>query len=172
MNATDFIIPSFLLIIFVHAIYKRVDIFEAFVEGATENLKVAVSILPSLIALMTCVGMLRSCGILDVLAVLVSPATNLIGFPSQCVPLAILRPISGSGATAMLVSILKENHPDSFVGRVASVLCASTETTFYTIAVYYGAAKIKGSKKTIAAALLADFAGFIFSALTVRLIMG
>ena len=133
MNATDFIIPSFLLIIFVHAIYKRVDIFEAFVEGATENLKVAVSILPSLIALMTCVGMLRSCGILDVLAVLVSPATNLIGFPSQCVPLAILRPVSGSGATAMLVSILKENHPDSFVGRVASVLCASTETTFYTI---------------------------------------
>ena len=170
MKISDIFVPAFVLLIFTYALLKRVDVFEAFIEGAKENLKVAAEVLPSLIALMTCVGMLRSCGFLDFLALAVSPFTSFLGFPTQCVPLAILRPVSGSGATAMLDSILTENHPDSFTGRVASVLAGATETTFYTIAVYFGAAKIKGSKRTIAAALTADFAGFIFSVLTVRLL--
>lgn len=171
MKATDIVIPIFILIVVAYALYKKVDVFEAFTEGARENLMVTVNVLPSLIALMVCVGMLRACSVLDVFTSLISPVTKLLGFPEECVPLAVLRPISGSGATAMLNSILSQNSSDSFVGRVASVLASSTETTFYIIAVYYGAAKIKGGKKTIAAALSADFTGFVFSALTVRLLL-
>ena len=169
MNFTDLVIPVVIAVILVIGLIKKVDVFGEFIEGATENLKTAVSILPALIALMTCVGMLRASGILGTLSSVLSPVTELIGFPSECVPLAILRPISGSGATAMYESILTEHSPDSFAGRVASVLLGSTETTFYTIAVYYGAAKIKKTRHTLAASLSADFTGFIFSVLAVRL---
>lgn len=169
MKFSDFVIPIVIAGILIAGLIKKVDVFNEFIEGATENLKTAVSILPALIALMTCVGMFRSSGALTVITELISPLTDSLGFPSECVPLAILRPVSGSGSIAMYESILTENSPDSFAGRVASVLLGSTETTFYTIAVYYGAAKIKNTRQTLVAAISADFTGFVISVFAVRL---
>ncbi len=142
---SDYIIPLFIAMIIIFGCFKKVDIFDEFTYGAGESIKTVFEILPALIA--------------------------MIGFPKECLPLAIIRPISGSGALAVYESILSDVHPDSFAGRVASVILGSTETTFYTIAVYYGAVKIKNTRHSLAAALSADLAGFIFSVLTVRLLM-
>ncbi len=170
MNFSDIIIPFVISAVLITGLIKKIDVFEEFLDGAAENLQTAVSILPALIALMTCIAMLNASGLLDFVTKVISPLTSLLGFPAECVPLAILRPISGSGATAMLETILTQNHPDSFAGRVASVLMGSTETTFYTIAVYYGAAKIKHTRHTLPCALTADFTGFVASVLTVRIL--
>lgn len=169
MNFTDYIVPIFIGVIIIFGLLNDVDVFNEFIEGAKENLKVGVQILPALIALMTAVGMFKASGALDILTYALSPLTNAIGFPSECVPLVMIRPISGSGALAVYESILNSNHPDSFVGRVASVMLGSTETTFYTIAVYYSVTKIKKIRYTLACALMADFTGFIVSALIVTI---
>ena len=169
MNFTSYIIPIIIGAILIFGLINGVDVFNEFIEGAKENLKIGVQILPALIALMTAVGMFKASGALDILTYALSPLTNFLGFPSECVPLAMIRPISGSGALAVYESILNSNHPDSFVGRVASVMLGSTETTFYTIAVYYSVRKIKKTRHTLACALMADFAGFVVSALVVSI---
>lgn len=167
MNFTVYVIPVVLAGILVFGLIKGVDVFNEFIEGARENLKTAVQILPALIALMTAIGMFKSSGALDILTYVLSPVTNLLGFPPECVPLAMIRPVSGSGALALYESLLNSNHPDSFVGRVASVMMGSTETTFYTIAVYYSVTKVKKIRHTLACALIGDLTGFIVSALVV-----
>ena len=169
MNFTSYIIPIIIGAILIFGLINGVDVFNEFIEGAKENLKIGVQILPALIALMTAVGMFKASGALDILTYALSPLTNFLGFPSECVPLAMIRPISGSGALAVYESILNSNHPDSFVGRVASVMLGSTETTFYTIAVYYSVTKIKKTRHTLACALMADFAGFVVSTLVVSI---
>lgn len=169
MSLTAFFIPAVICLILVHGLVKGVDVFSEFVDGARENLKVAADILPALIALVTAVGMFSASGALDLVSSLISHVTTPLGFPEACIPLALIRPISGSGAIAVYESILSQNAPNSTTARIASVLLGSTETTFYTIAVYYGAANIKKTGHTAAAALTADFAGMVFSALTVRL---
>lgn len=169
---TDYIIPLFIGLIIINGCIKKVDIFDEFLSGARENLKTGVDILPSLIAMITAIGMFKASGAMELLAKAMSPVTEFLGFPSECLPLAIMRPVSGSGALAVFETILSEVHPDSFAGRVASVILGSTETTFYTIAVYYGAANIKNTRHTLVSALSADFTGFIISVLTVRLIFG
>lgn len=169
---TDYIIPLFIGLIIIYGCIKKVDIFDEFLSGARENLKTGVDILPSLIAMITAIGMFKASGAMELLAKAMSPVTEFLGFPSECLPLAIMRPVSGSGALAVFETILSEVHPDSFAGRVASVILGSTETTFYTIAVYYGAANIKNTRHTLVSALSADFTGFIVSVLTVRLIFG
>lgn len=168
---TDYVIIAVVAVVFFYAGVKRVNIFEVFVEGARENVKTAFNILPALIILMTCIALLNTSGVIELVTGFLSPVTNILGIPSQCVPLAILRPLSGSGALSMYESIISENHPDSFVGNVASVIMGSTETTFYTVAVYYGAAKIKNIRYTLACALIADFTGFIVASVAVRLMM-
>lgn len=169
MSFSDFIIPVLIAVIMISGLIKKVDVFNEFIEGARENLKIGIQILPALIALMTAVGVFKASGALEVLTAIVSPVTEFLGFPPECFPLALIRPISGSGALAVYESILSENHPDGFVGRVASVLLGSTETTFYTIAVYYSVTNIKKTRHTLGAALAGDLTGFIVSALTVRL---
>ncbi len=155
----------------IFGIIKKVDVFNEFILGAWENIKISVEILPPLIALMLSINMFRASGAIDLISTALNPITTFLGFPSECVPLALVRPVSGSGALAVYQSIISENHPDGFIGRVASVLMGSTETTFYTIAVYYGVIKIKKTKQTLIASLSADFTGFVFSALMVRLIL-
>lgn len=169
MSISGIIISVFLATVFIHALVKKVDIFDAFLEGAKENLMVSVEILPALIGLIVCVGLLNSCGILNFLAVAISPITEIFGFPSACVPLALIKPISGSGSTAMLSSILKKFGPDSFTGRVASIICGSTETIFYTIAIYFGSIKAKADYKVITSALLADLVAVITAGFVVNL---
>lgn len=169
---SNFVIPFFIAVIMVVGLIKRVDVFGEFTEGAKENLKAAFDILPALIALMTAIGMFKASGALEVISEAISPITMALGFPKECIPLAIIRPVSGSGALAVFESILNDVSPDSFAGRVASVIIGSTETTFYTIAVYYGITNVKKTRHAVAASLTADLTGFIISALTVRLILG
>ena len=172
MSGFELVVPSLVVGIVLYAAAKRVDIFKTFVKGARENLIVAWEILPSLTALCLAVGMLRSSGAAELISNLLEPLTRLIGLPAECVPLALMRPVSGSGALSMLEELLSSHGPDSFVGRVASVLMGSTETTFYTVAVYFGATKITRTRQTLPSALLGDLTAFILSALTVRLILG
>ncbi len=166
---TDYIIPIFIGLIILYGCAKKVKIFEEFTEGARENLAVGIDILPTLIAMITAIGMFRASGAMDIIAELLSPVTDFLGFPGECLPLAVMRPVSGSGALAVFESILEEVHPDSRAGRIASVILGSTETTFYTLAVYYGATKIKNTRHSLASSLTADLTGFIFSVLTVNL---
>lgn len=169
---SDFIIPFFIALIMVIGLIKRVDVFGEFTEGAKENLKAAFEVLPALIALMTAIGMFKASGALEVISAAISPVTEFLGFPEECIPLAIIRPVSGSGALAVFESILNDVSPDSFAGRVASVIIGSTETTFYTIAVYYGITSVKKTRYAVVSSLTADLTGFIVSALTVRFILG
>ena len=144
--------------------------FSAFREGAVKGLSAAREILPSLVALVTAVAMLRSSGALELLCTALAPAARLFGLPGELLPMALLRPVSGSGALALLEDLLRQYHPDSFLGRTASVLMGSTETTFYTIALYFGATRIRDTRYCLAAALIADLAGMCMSAAAVRLL--
>ncbi|MDL2234253.1 spore maturation protein [Ruminococcaceae bacterium OttesenSCG-928-L11] len=172
MNIGSLIIPAVMAAILLYGLAQRVDIFDCFIEGAREGLGTAVSILPSLIALMTCVGIFKASGVLDVLTHALSPVADVLHMPKEIIPLAILRPISGSGAMVIFNNILQQYGPDSYIGRVASVLEGSSETTFYTIAVYYGAIKLSRTRHTLAASLTADLTGFVMSALMVTLFFG
>ena len=156
---TDYIIPLFIGLIIIYGCIKKVDIFDEFLSGARENLKTGVDILPSLIAMITAIGMFKSSGAMELLAKAMSPVTEFLGFPSECLPLAIMRPVSGSGALAVFETILSEVHPDSFAGRVASVILGSTETTFYVIALYFGAIKVAKTRHALPCALVADLVG-------------
>lgn len=169
---TNFIIPCVIAFILLYGLVKGVDVFSVFLDGAKEGLKTSVSILPALIALMTCVGMFKASGGLDVLTSALSPLAGAVGAPKEIIPLALLRPISGSGALAVFEDILKNFGADSQIGRTASVLMGSTETTFYTIAVYYGAAHIQRTRHTVACSLAADVTGFIMSGLLIYLFFG
>ncbi|MDR2932878.1 MAG: spore maturation protein [Oscillospiraceae bacterium] len=172
MSIGTIIIPAVMSAIIIYGLVKKVDIFECFLEGAKEGIGTSVSIMPALIALMTCVGMFKASGILDILTHALAPAARLLHMPSEIIPLAILRPISGSGAMVIFNNILNDYGPDSFIGRVASVLEGSSETTFYTIAVYYGAIKVTKTRHTLAAGLSADLTGFIMSAVMVTFFFG
>lgn len=156
-------------LILIFAYIKRVPIFDLFLQGAEEGIKNTFSIIPALVGLVVCVSMLRSSGTIDALVSLLSPAAKRVGIPSNVLPLALLRPISGSGALAVVQDIFEHWGADTFTGRVASVMMGSTETTFYTIAVYYGSVGIKRTGITVFAALAADLMGMILSALTVSL---
>lgn len=169
MNLSSYILPIFIGLILIVGLIKHVDVFGEFIDGAKENLKVGVDILPTLIALMTAIGMFKASGAVELITTAVSPLINTLGFPAECVALALIRPISGSGALAVYESILNDCGPDGFAGRVASVMLGSTETTFYTIAVYYSVTKIKKTRHTLLCSLSGDLTGFIFSALLVRM---
>lgn len=165
----SYVMPAAVCIIIVFGLLRGVPVFDTFVVGAKEGIQSSISILPSLVGLIMAVTMLNASGALDLFSAFIAPAANAIGLPKQVMPLAILRPISGSGSLAVLTQIFTSNGPDSFVGRVASVMMGSTETTFYAIAVYYGSIGVKKTRHTIPAALSADFTGYLASALAVSL---
>ena len=156
---TSLVIPICAAIVILWGIYKRTDIFGEFVKGAADNLKTCAELLPTLIALITAVGMFKASGAMELITNVSAQIFDSIGFPSQCMPLALIRPVSGSGALAVYESIISDSGPDSFVGKV------------YTLAVYYGAAGIKKTRHTLAASLTGDLTGFIFSVLTVNLLL-
>ena len=148
------------------------DVFEAMLDGVREGLKTLLRILPSLIALLTAVYMLRASGALDALTGLLAPLFSLAGIPAETAPLMLLRPVSGSGVLAVAAELISQFGADSLVGRTAAVMLGSTETTFYVIAVYFGAAGIKNTRWAVPAALVADITGFVASACFVRLFFG
>ena len=172
MSFSAWFIPLLITGLFSWGLCSGVDVFDCFLQGAKEGLKTAASITPALVCLLTVVTMFCHSGALDVLTGFLRPVTQLIGFPAEVLPLALLRPISGSGGTALLHQLLGEYGPDSFIGRVGSVLAAASETTFYAIAVYYGAVGIRRTRHTMAAALTGDLTAALVSALAVRLLLG
>ena len=151
-------IPVVILIILFYGIKEKQKVFDCFLEGATEGVKIVVNLFPTLIGIFLAVGALRSSGI-DI----ISPVTNLLKIPSQILPLAMLRPISGSASMGVAVDIMKQYGVDTTLGMITSVIMGSTETTFYTIAIYTACVKVKKIRFVLAAALLADLAGMISS---------
>ena len=163
------IVPALFVLLALSAILKKADIFPALKEGAKEGLSVTVGIVPSLIALFSVIYMFRASGAMDFLTGLLEPVAKLMGIPSDCVPLILIRPLSGSGALALGADIIRVHGVDSLVGRTAAVMLGSTESTFYVIAVYLGAADIKKPRYAIPTALIADFVGFCTAAASVKL---
>ena len=141
----------------------KTDIYKEFTEGAKDGFKVTFGILPTLIGLMTGVGMLRASGFLDVLAKLLSPVAEALLFPAELVPLVVVKLFSSSAATGLVLDIFKEFGPDSYLGTVTSLICSSTETVFYTMSVYFMAAGVKKTRYTLAGALVATAAGIAVS---------
>ena len=166
---TALFVPALLVFVAAWCAYKKVDLFSAMAAGAKDGLRVVKSILPSLVVLLTAVCMLRASGALEALAKLCAPLFSLLGIPAETAALIFLRPVSGSGALAVGSELISRFGPDSCIGRCAAVMLGSTETTFYVIAVYFGALKIKKTRHAVPAALMADLVGFITAALTVRL---
>jgi spore maturation protein B len=162
-------VPIVIVAIVLFGFLRKVPVFDTFVTGAKEGLHTSVSILPTLVGLIMAVSMLSASGALDLLSSLLASAANFLGLPPEVMPLALIKPFSGSGSTAVLTQIYKDCGPDSFAGRVASVMAGSTETTFYAVAVYFGSVGIKKTRHTIPAAVLGDLSACILSALTVRL---
>lgn len=168
----DYVIPVVLAGLVVFGLFKKVNVFEAFTDGAREGLHTVYTIAPTMIGLITAVGMVKASGLLDIIVGAVKPLTDALGYPSQLVPMAVLRPMSGSGATAVLTAIFEENGADSFVSKCAAVLSGSTETTFYAVTMYYGAVGVKKIRHTLFSAILADLTAMVMSVVTVTLLMG
>lgn len=169
MTISSWIIPLLLAVVAVCGLGRRVDIYAALTHGAEEGLHTLLRIIPALVGLLTAVSMFRASGAMEYLASLLSPLLTVLGIPPETAPLLLIRPMSGSGALAVGTELMTRFGPDSYIGRVAAVMLGSTETTFYTIAVYFGSAGIHRTRHTIPAALAADLAGFAASALAVRL---
>lgn len=163
------IVPALFMMLALSAILRKKDVFSALKEGAREGLNVTIGIVPSLVALFSVIYMFRASGAMDFLTGLFEPIARLVGIPAECVPLILIRPLSGSGALALGADIIRLHGVDSLIGRTAAVMLGSTESTFYVIAVYFGAAEIKKTRYAIPAAIVADLVGFCTAAASVRL---
>ena len=172
MDYSAYLVPLLLMGTALYALGKRVNVYEALTKGAEEGLGILLRIFPSLVGLLTAVYMLRASGAMDLLGELAAPLLEKLGIPPETAALLFIRPVSGSGALAVGSELMAAHGPDSYIGRVAAVMLGSTETTFYTIAVYFGAAGVKKTRYAIPAALTADLAGFMAAALAVRVFFG
>jgi len=155
--------PTIILVIIVYGLIERKKVYDTFLNGAKEGIEVVVKMFPTLIAIFVAVGALRSSGVIDLIVNLIQPITNLIKIPSQIMPLAILRPISGSASMAVAVNIMRTYGVDTFIGLITSTIMGSTETTLYTIAIYTSSVGIRKTRYILLAALLADIAGMVTS---------
>ena len=167
---TDLLTPLVLAGVVFYACLKKVDAMAALTRGAKEGMRTVARILPNLVILLPAVAMLRASGALDALSGILSPLLSRIGIPTSCVPMMLLRPISGSGALAFATEIIEKFGADSLEGRTAAVMMGATETTLYVITVYFGAAGIRRTRHAIPSALCADLAGFLSAAFLVRLL--
>ena len=163
MNISNAVISGIVAFIVVFGVLKRCSVYSAFTLGAEEGLKTALKIVPQLVGLLVAIKVFNASGLMDFLVELLSPLAKILHFPSEALPFALLRPVSGSGSLAMATDIFKRYGPDSFAGRVVSVMMGSTETTFYTVAVYFGAVGVKNVRHTLLCALFADLVSMIMS---------
>ena len=166
---TDYLIPLILFITAVLALRRQENAYDLMLQGAAEGLKLMVSLVPALVLLLTAVHMLRASGAAELLSKFLAPVFSLFGIPPETAMLVLIRPVSGSAALAVGMELMQRYGVDSRIGRTAAVMLGSTETTFYTISVYFGAAGISKTRYAVPAALLADFVGFAMASLTVRL---
>ena len=172
MGVLELTVPLLLAGAALLGLWRRVDVYDALLTGAGDGLGVLLRIVPALIALLTAVWMLRASGALELLAGLLAPALERLGIPPETVALLLVRPVSGSAALGVGADLIRTYGPDSAVGRTAAVMLGSTETTFYTIAVYFGSVGVSRTRYAIPAALCADLTGFLAAAWAVRLCFG
>ena len=165
---TDYIIPATLLAVSLVSLYKRENTYDRLLTGASQGLKILLSIVPALIVLLTAVSMLRASGAIETMSKFFQPVFSFFGIPAETAILVLIRPLSGSAALAIGAELMGQYGVDSQIGRTVAVMLGSTETTFYTISVYFGAAGIQKTRYTIPAALIADFTGFLMASWTVR----
>ena len=168
---TDYIVPLLIFFATAIALGRRENAYNLLLDGAAEGLKLLLTLVPALILLLCAVTMLRASGAMELLSNFLAPAFRFFGVPPETAMLVLVRPISGSAALAVGADLMAQYGVDSVVGRTAAVMLGSTETTFYTISVYFGAAGIRKTRYTILAALVADMVGFVMAALTVRWLM-
>lgn len=162
--------PMVILFIIIYGVREKNKVFDSFLDGAKEGIKTTLSILPTLVGLFFAIGALRSSGVLDLITKIVSPLLNILNFPSELVPLSLLRPISGSGSIAVATDIMKNCGVDTLIGNIASTIMGSTETTLYTIAIYTSCVKVKKTRYILLAALTADVVGIIASNIVCRIL--
>lgn len=164
--------PLMVFGILAFGLYRRVPVYDTFLEGAKEGLKTGVSIIPPILGLLVAIGMLRASGALDLITAAIRPVTDFLHFPPEIVPFALMRPMSGGGSLALATDLFQQHGTDSLIGRAVSVMMGSTETTFYTLAVYFGAVAVKNTRYTVKCALLADIVGILLSVWVCRFVFG
>ena len=169
---SDLIMPTAFLMIIFYGYSKGIDIYETFIAGAKEGMSTVIEIFPTLMGLMVAVGILRGSGFLDFVSKIISPLTDAIGFPKEILPLTFMRLVSSSAATSLLLDIFKKYGPDSYLGRLVSIMMCCTETIFYTISIYFMSVKIKNIRYTLKAALIANIFGIIASIYITKIIFG
>lgn len=162
--------PAIILLIVMYGVKEKNKVFDTFLEGAKEGIETTVNVFPTLIGLFVAIGALRSSGILDMIINIINPILMIIDFPSELVPLALLRPISGSSSIAVATDIMKNCGVDSLFGIMASTIMGSTETTLYTIAIYTSCIKVKNTRLVLVAALTADIIGMLTSVVACRIL--
>ena len=160
---SDMIVPMTFAGILMYAISKKIALYDNFIIGAKDGFHTVFSIAPTIVGLMVAVGMLRASGALDILSSLISPFTNIIGYPTETVPLTLMRLVSSSASVGLLTDIYSTYGPDSFIGRFTSIMMSSTETVFYTMSIYFMAVKVTKTRFTLAGALVANFSGVMIS---------
>jgi len=167
-QVSNWLFLAFIVGIPLYAAIKKINVFDAFIVGAKQGFETSVNIIPYLIAMLVAIGMLRASGFFELVGHAIAPAMQAIGMPSDLLPLALIRPFSGSAATGMMAELIHEHGGNSLVAKTAATMMGSTETTFYVVAVYFGAVGIKRTRHAIPAGLLADLAGVIASVLVCR----
>ncbi len=170
VSISSFIIPGIMLFIVLYGIIKKQNVYDDFVTGATGGLKTVIKVMPTLIGLMVAVGVLRESGFMELLGKWLGKVTNPIGFPGELMPVTIVKIFSSSAATGMVLDIFKEYGPDSYMGKVTSLMMSCTETVFYTMSVYYITAKVTRTRWTLAGAILTTIAGTIASVMLANVI--
>ncbi len=165
----EMLVPLVVCFVVIYGLCRKVDVYDALLVGAGRGFGILLRILPALVTLLAAVSMLRASGAVESMAAWAAPLFALLGIPPETLPLMLVRPLSGSGALGVGAELMESYGADSYIGRVAAVMLGSTETTFYTIAVYFSAAGIKKTRYAVPAALCADLAGFVAAAFAVRL---
>lgn len=171
-TVSTWLIPCFILLVLIVATVKRIPAYELFVEGGKEGIKMAFSLLPFLVGMIVAIAILRSSGALEAFVSFISPALIFVGIPPEIIPLAIVRPISGTAALGMTTELIGNHGPDSFIGRLASTMQGSTDTTLYILTIYFGAVGIKKMNYALKVGLLADLIGILASVIIVTIIFG
>lgn len=170
MNLTALVIPLIVVFVLVVSAFKKINIMEEFSKGGIEGLETAKRLVPTLALFLTAISVLKASGLLEALTALLSEGAKAVGIPSEVLPLVFLKPFSSGGSVAIMEDIFKTHGPDSFVGRVAAVIAGSTETTFYTISLYFGSVGVLKTRHTVVSSLTSDITGFILSAFLVKML--
>ncbi len=169
---SSFSIPLIFLFIISYGLIKGVKLYETFTEGAKDGFTTAIRVIPFLTGMLVAIGIFRASGAMDYLTLILSPITDLVGMPSEVLPMALMRPLSGGGANGIMNSLFKKYGPDSLIGTMASIMSGSTDTTFYILAVYFGSINIRKTRHALPVGLTADVAGLLAATIITNIIFG